>query len=661
MSNKLYKTVTYVVTPGDPGVPSSPGSPGSPGYFYWGSETKCDYEGGIWVTPTGGSGELAGYEPPRVNIGGTYVCRSVPVRKYMPAMPAMPPVPGRPATPATIEARHNLGWNSGAISIKAFSLDGGFGFKVAPGAVGIVAGLNNASGGGGYEEIAHGFYCTMGLAQVIERGERIGTLIPFTAADEFVVRRKGSTISYYKGATLLRTSGSTVSGATFMDVSMYSANDYLFDPRIETADGVSGGGDGTVSTKLKTSGADPETLALWASSILMEPMSLVGYGPGVTATTVSNMSFEAMYVFSIPSGVTSSVLPDDIDPTVPGADKYSTAMLMRPMRVSGTFTGASLADGDVSLAPMTVAGGDSSGSGGSLIPSFALADIYAVPMRTDATSLTGEIGGGTVSFRNFFVLGSENPYAQADLELEAGVMWGESSPPSLDVMMRERMYSSGAVGSEFIAEMLLIGRMGVETELVEILVRDAQVLSSVEADGSFDPGALLSTLILTSAGVTAGVPVMSDAGEVWVVNDESSASAMYEDYSFNSFAKFDGKYYGAKSDGIYLLDGDTDDGQPVRSSVSFGRRDFGDSAKTSIHSCYIGVASDGTLVLKVTADGTEYLYRTTRTTGELATQRIKTGRGIKANYLTLELFNADGADFELDNIEFELAKLARRI
>lgn len=209
--------------------------------------------------------------------------------------------------------------------------------------------------------------------------------------------------------------------------------------------------------------------------------------------------------------------------------------------------------------------------------------------------------------------------------------------------------------------MLLIGRMGVEAELVEILVRDAQVLSSIEADGSFNPGALLSTMILTSAGVAAGVPVMSEAGEVWVVNDESAASALYEDYSFNSFAKFDGQYYGAKSDGIYLLEGNADAGAPVRSSISFGRRDFGDSGKTSIASCYIGVASNGALVLKVTADGTEYLYRTTRTSGELATQRIKTGRGIKANYLTLELFNAAGADFELDNIEFELAKLARRI
>ena len=42
MNNKLTKTVSYVVTPGDPGVPASGGSPGSPPRSYGVDETKCD-------------------------------------------------------------------------------------------------------------------------------------------------------------------------------------------------------------------------------------------------------------------------------------------------------------------------------------------------------------------------------------------------------------------------------------------------------------------------------------------------------------------------------------------------------------------------------------------------------------------------------------------
>ena len=43
----------------------------------------------------------------------------------------------------------------------------------------------------------------------------------------------------------------------------------------------------------------------------------------------------------------------------------------------------------------------------------------------------------------------------------------------------------------------------------------------------------------------------------------------------NSFVEIDGKYYGASSDGLYLLEGSDDAGAPIDASFGFGQLDFG--------------------------------------------------------------------------------------
>ena len=45
----------------------------------------------------------------------------------------------------------------------------------------------------------------------------------------------------------------------------------------------------------------------------------------------------------------------------------------------------------------------------------------------------------------------------------------------------------------------------------------------------------------------------------------------------------------------------------------------------------------------------------------MATQRVDTGLGLKANYFTFELFNNNGCDFNLDSVEFKSVTLKRRI
>jgi hypothetical protein len=199
------------------------------------------------------------------------------------------------------------------------------------------------------------------------------------------------------------------------------------------------------------------------------------------------------------------------------------------------------------------------------------------------------------------------------------------------------------------------------TTFATLTLKDAAMAESANVAGTMSYSAIMQALIQTYVQSFAGIPILTQDGEVWVVNDESGASTSYEGYGFNSFCKFKNKYYGAKADGVFLLEGDTDHGALVRSAISLGKQDFGTSIQKAVPSCYIGVASSGDVFLKVIANDTPYLYKTVRSDSYLKTQRIQLGKGLKANYLTFELYNETGADFELSSVEFEVVQLSRRI
>lgn len=152
------------------------------------------------------------------------------------------------------------------------------------------------------------------------------------------------------------------------------------------------------------------------------------------------------------------------------------------------------------------------------------------------------------------------------------------------------------------------------------------------------------------------------ASSVWSVVPGNGASAAYEGFPFNSFARIGGRNFGASDTGIYELEGDDDAGSPIHASINLGKRNFGSPALKGISYAYLGVSSTGQMVVRVTApDGKSYLYKTRRTDEFMATQRADFGKGLRAHFLGLEVYNQDGADFTLDKLEFVVNELKRRI
>jgi hypothetical protein len=185
------------------------------------------------------------------------------------------------------------------------------------------------------------------------------------------------------------------------------------------------------------------------------------------------------------------------------------------------------------------------------------------------------------------------------------------------------------------------------------IVLDLQTLVNV---------AMLSRMVIGGALGGKNPATGTDSGnETWAVNVDNNGSTTYDNYEFNSYAQIGDSYYGANQQGIFLLEGDDDDGTPIRASVSFGTVRFSKTEKKTVESCYVGMAASGNLYLKIIAEGQEYIYMTRSFGPELKQQRVTPGKGLRTNYVTLEIYNEDGVDFEIDTVKFMVADMKRRI
>ncbi len=146
------------------------------------------------------------------------------------------------------------------------------------------------------------------------------------------------------------------------------------------------------------------------------------------------------------------------------------------------------------------------------------------------------------------------------------------------------------------------------------------------------------------------------------MNTKNRAASLYPSFPFNSFAKIGDDYYGASSEGLFKLSGDTDDGEDIEAEIAFGSHEFNPNGKSSVYDAYIALRNDGEIALKIkTDDDTERWYSISRTSDVLRDHRMKTRKGVKSRFWSFSLANIDGADFEVDAIELVPIILKRRV
>ena len=195
-----------------------------------------------------------------------------------------------------------------------------------------------------------------------------------------------------------------------------------------------------------------------------------------------------------------------------------------------------------------------------------------------------------------------------------------------------------------------------QSRFAQMLLSSMAVVNDVLAPNS-------RTAMTLADVITAAVSIRAGDQEWvgWVINPNLKASVGLDNYGFSGFGEHKGRYYGVKPDGIYALDGDTDNGAAIESFISLGNRDFGTPKMKRVSHAYIGAASDGTMVLRVITSGQEYLYEARNPTTDMAEQRIDIGKGLRGNYWNFELMNQNGENFDINTIKFMPVVLERRI
>jgi hypothetical protein len=270
------------------------------------------------------------------------------------------------------------------------------------------------------------------------------------------------------------------------------------------------------------------------------------------------------------------------------------------------------------------------------------------------------IGGGATVRLPALIMRSA-PYSSAAMSLRRLEGFGFQDPHG------EAFISGAPIGRrEFTGTPFVIVQLDSAGSIVSVaamtVVLDGQMPGAVQIVDSATTAAILTALMDSTLLGASFQPMSEQGAETWVVNAETGASSSYSSYAFNSFGTVSGQLYGARSDGLYLMEGDTDAALPIRAYLAFGATDFNTEKLKRMEYATLGVSSSGTMFLKVKIrGGEEYTYSARRSDDYMAVQRIDLGRGIRASYLNFELYNSDGCDFELNTVSFHAAELARRI
>jgi hypothetical protein len=149
--------------------------------------------------------------------------------------------------------------------------------------------------------------------------------------------------------------------------------------------------------------------------------------------------------------------------------------------------------------------------------------------------------------------------------------------------------------------------------------------------------------------------------DCWVVNYENNAFSRYTNFNFNSFSQLDNEYYATSEDGLYILDGDDDDGEDIKAKILTGEMDLSGLGTLSYcRNAIVTQKSDGTLTLNIYAgDEDVENYQMFGPSEKKEPTKLVLSKGRQSTYWQFELTNDEQTKFEVDNIKIHKVVRAR--
>ena len=277
---------------------------------------------------------------------------------------------------------------------------------------------------------------------------------------------------------------------------------------------------------------------------------------------------------------------------------------------------------------------------------------------------------------------------RADLTMPRATMQGSgtvsgtgSFSPNISMPMAEVVGYSGAVASISLTGEFNVaagGKSGgVGSAFLVLPLFELSASGSSENRGSADlfmPSARLGAtaqawIIMPQAQLTAiGSATVSVTYEAYSVNlghrdpESNNEVTRYTNYPFDRIVRYKNSYFGMNSTGLYLLDsGALDNGAAIPYEMQTHETDFGVPEQKTVVSAYFGgkLGPAEKVTLFVGEKSTKPYSYTTPRGAKPQTYRQVFGKGIKDRYYAIGV--SGNKEFELDTVDFEVAKLKRRI
>lgn len=150
---------------------------------------------------------------------------------------------------------------------------------------------------------------------------------------------------------------------------------------------------------------------------------------------------------------------------------------------------------------------------------------------------------------------------------------------------------------------------------------------------------ILYNIVYDTLKMSVTVEVDGEVWECFVLNTPKFLPSVYSGFDFNSYCVFENRAYGCKSDGIYELTGDTDNGVAFHTGVQMPDTTFGIPNQKRFQKAYVGVSGTSPKMVMQTEDGSKKVY-SIDSDGE-----VDASRALKSKKWKLTVTDFDTLDF----------------
>lgn len=165
-------------------------------------------------------------------------------------------------------------------------------------------------------------------------------------------------------------------------------------------------------------------------------------------------------------------------------------------------------------------------------------------------------------------------------------------------------------------------------------------------------------------GLIANGLVSSNSSIIISINKNNNAVSLHDKSDFNGSAEIDGVSYIARDDGLFTVDGTTDDGSNIESYIVLPTTDLKDSHAKRIRSAFISAETDGNIKVTFEFDKGSYsqiIELPSGFGGDILTHKLSGRRTPYGRYIKTKIENVDGSYMSIKELELFITQINRRI